>query len=156
MAIKVRNRDRLFQALRKSVPAVDAELRAALAKAGDQFVDTAQSLVPYDDGDLHDSIGWAWTKNTQKDASRSPAIVVFAGGDPGKAGLFSRFKTFFGMGARRPTGSGAYYVRFVEFGTPDTPKQPFFFPSYRLVRRKIRGQLSRAIGKAIKKSGLGK
>jgi HK97 gp10 family phage protein len=156
MAIKVRNKDRLFQALRKSVPAVDAELRSALAKAGDDFVDTAQSLVPYDDGDLHDSIGWAWTKNTQADSSRSPAIVVFAGGEPGKVGLFSRFRTFFGMGARRPTGSGAYYVRFVEFGVPGKPKQPFFFPSYRLVRRKIRGQLSRAMGRAIKKSGLGK
>jgi HK97 gp10 family phage protein len=156
MAIKVRNKDRLFQALRKSVPAVDAELRTALAKAGDEFVNTAQSLVPYDEGDLHDSIGWAWTKNTQADASRSPAIVVFAGGEPGKVGFFSRLRAFFGMGARRPTGSGAYYVRFVEFGAPGKPKQPFFFPSYRLVRRKIRGQLSRAMTRAIKKSGLGK
>jgi HK97 gp10 family phage protein len=136
MAIKVRNKDRLFQALRKSVPAVDAELRTALAKAGDEFVNTASRLVPVDEGDLRDSIQWKPTKATQADSRRSPAIVIQAGADQ--------------------PGDEAYYVRFVEFGTPETPKQPFFFPSYRLLRRKIRGMLSRAMGRAIKKSGLGK
>jgi HK97 gp10 family phage protein len=136
MAIKVRNKDRLFQALRKSVPAVDAELRSALAKAGDQFVNTAARLVPVDEGDLRESIEWKPTKATAENGSRSPAIVIQAGAD-------------------KP-GDEAFYVRFVEFGTPSSPKQPFFFPAYRLMRRKIRGMLSRAMGKAIKKSGLGK
>jgi HK97 gp10 family phage protein len=136
MAVKVRNKDRLFQALRKSVPAVDAELRTALAKAGDEFVNTASRLVPVDEGELRKSIEWKPTKATQADSSRSPAIVIQAGADQ--------------------PGDDAFYVRFVEFGTPETPKQPFFFPAYRLVRRKIRGMLSRAMTKAIKKSGLGK
>lgn len=134
MAVKVRGKDRLFQALRKSVPAVDAELRTALAKAGDEFVNTASRLVPVDEGELRKSIEWKPTKATQADGSRSPAIVIQAGADQ--------------------PGDDAFYVRFVEFGTPETPKQPFFFPAYRLVRRKIRGMLSRAMTKAIKKSGL--
>ena len=136
MAIKVRGKDRLYQALRKSVPAVDAELRGALAKAGDDFVKTASRLVPVDEGELRKSIQWKPAKATQADSSRSPAIVIQAGADQ--------------------PGDDAFYVRFVEFGTPETPKQPFFFTAYRLMRRKIRGMLSRAMTRAIKKSGLGK
>jgi HK97 gp10 family phage protein len=133
MAIKVRNKDRLFQALRRSVPAVDTELRAALAKAGDEFVNTASRLVPVDEGDLRNSIKWEPTKATSADGSRSPAVVIQAGADN--------------------PGDEAFYVRFVEFGTPSSPKQPFFFVSYRIIRKKIRGMLSRAITKALKKSG---
>lgn len=155
MSVKltVRNKDKLFASLKRTAPAIDAELRAALAQSGDEMVDKARSLAPEDDGDLIRSIGWGFTRNTQSNASRSPAIVVTAGGERGTASVFQKFRLFFGMGGKQPSNEGAFYARFVEFGTPDAPKQPFFFPAYRMLRSKLRGRLSRAVGKAIKKAG---
>lgn len=153
VTVKFRNKDRLFQALRKTVPAIDKELRAALEQSGEEMVAKARSFAPFDDGDLHKSIGWAFTKSTQANADKSPAILVFAGEERAKSGILGRLRLFFGLGGRRPTGTGAFYARFVEFGTPDTPRQPFFFPAYRLLRSRIRGRLSRAMTKAIKRAG---
>lgn len=134
VTIKFRNKDRLFQSLRNTVPAIDAELRKALSDSGEEMVAKASQLVPVDEGDLRKSIKWSWTRNTQASSQRSPAIVVEAGGE---------------------SSDPAYYGRFVEFGTPDTPKQPFFFPAFRLLRKKIRSRLTRAVTKAIKKAGFG-
>ena len=48
-------------------------------------------------------------------------------------------------------GRNAFYARFVEFGTVKRAAQPFFFPAYRALRRKLRGRISRAVTKAAKK-----
>lgn len=132
MKITARNKDRFFRTLRSTVPGLDAELRQELAKTGEGFAAKARSFVPVDTGGLAKSIGWEWTQNTQADASRSPAIVIMAGDDK---------------------GGEADHVRHVEFGTVDTQKQPFFFPAYRLERKKIKGRLSRAMTRALKKAG---
>jgi len=131
--ITARRKDDLFRALRRSVPAVQDALRDELAKAGDHFVAKASTFVPRDTGDLAASIKWEWTQNTVADQSRSPAIVVMAGDED---------------------GGDAEHVRHVEFGTEFSRKQPFFFPAYRLERRKIKGRLTRAMTKALKKAGL--
>lgn len=47
-------------------------------------------------------------------------------------------------------GGDAFYGHFVEFGTVNTPAQPFFFPAYRALRRRIRGRITRATKKAAK------
>jgi HK97 gp10 family phage protein len=44
----------------------------------------------------------------------------------------------------------AFYARFQEFGTVDHPPQPFFFPPYRALRRRIRSRIGRAVSKAVK------
>lgn len=133
---KVRGKDALYRQLRRTVPAVDSELRKELAKVGTDFVVKATAYVPKDEGDLARSIDWQFTRATRADASRSPAIVIMAGDDKG-------------LGP-------ADHVRYVEFGTVDTPKQPFFYPAYRLARRGIRSRLTRAIGRALKAAGFGK
>jgi HK97 gp10 family phage protein len=143
VTVKFRNKDRLFQNMKKTVPAIDDNLRKALAKSGDEFVAKAKSLVPREYGDAEDSIKWQWTKNTQASSLRSPAIAITAGGDD------------------------AFYVRFIEFGTagheqgglyagthhPGSAPQPFFYPSYRILRTRIKGRLSRAVTGALKKAG---
>jgi len=135
-SFKVRGKDKLFAALKRSVPAVDVEVRKALEDGGDEMVEKARQLVPYREGDLFDSIEWRWTKKTTASGKRSPAIVVMAGAEN--------------------ESDPAFHVRFVEFGTVDAPKQPFFFPAYRLLRRKMRSRISRAMSRAIKKAGLGR
>lgn len=136
-SLNVRNKDKLFRQLDKVVPSVNTELRSALEKGGDEFVEKARKFAPKDTMELDKSITWDWTKNTQEDSSRSPAIVLQAGGS-----ATEKFR--------------AFYARWVEFGTPATRKQPFFFPAYRLLRRKLKGSLARAMTRAIKKAGFNK
>jgi HK97 gp10 family phage protein len=45
---------------------------------------------------------------------------------------------------------GAFYARWVEFGTSRTPAQPFFFVAYRLLRKRMATRIKRAIGKAVR------
>lgn len=47
--------------------------------------------------------------------------------------------------------SVAFYGHFDEWGTVNAPAQPFFWPSYRLMRRRIRSRFARAINAAVKK-----
>lgn len=44
----------------------------------------------------------------------------------------------------------------LEFGTRKMDAQPFFFPAYRLNKRRFNGRLRRAIRAAIKEAGIGK
>lgn len=42
-------------------------------------------------------------------------------------------------GLQASVGSGLDYAKFVEFGTGDTPAEPFLFPAFRIGSRSIRG-----------------
>ena len=44
----------------------------------------------------------------------------------------------------------AFYARFVEFGTPNAPARPFFFPTYRAFKKPIKSKVRRASRKAAK------
>ena len=44
----------------------------------------------------------------------------------------------------------AYYARWVEFGTPTHTPQPYFFPAYRLLRKRLSNRIKRAVGKAVR------
>ncbi len=125
--------NRMFAAM----PAkVEAAARRAMEKGAEELVAMMQRLVPVDSGDLRDSIGWAWgeapkgavvlAQSTSK--SRGLRIVVFAGGD----------------------GTDAFYARFVEFGTVNARAHPFFFPSYRSLRKRIKSRITREVKKAIR------
>lgn len=57
-------------------------------------------------------------------------------------------------GAATTVGSGGKkydYARAVEFGTTKMPAQPFFFPTFRLMRKRMRSAMRRKISKTIKK-----
>ena len=47
-------------------------------------------------------------------------------------------------------GGKAFYARFQEFGTPNDPAQPFFFPSYRSSKRGAKASVRKAVRKAVK------
>lgn len=51
---------------------------------------------------------------------------------------------------RKGSGVSFDYARAQEFGTSDQPAQPFFWPSYRLLKKRVRSRAVRAIGKALK------
>ena len=43
-----------------------------------------------------------------------------------------------------------FKARWQEFGTANSPAQPFFFVSYRLLRKRLQSRIKRAIGKAVR------
>lgn len=44
-----------------------------------------------------------------------------------------------------------FYLRFQEFGAEDQPAQPFFFPAYRLNRKRGQRRIKTAVNKALRK-----
>jgi HK97 gp10 family phage protein len=119
---------------------VREEVRKALAQNAEELVAMMKRQVPVDEGALRDSIGWTFG-NPPDDA-----VVVGDLGGPGADDLGGLKVTIYAG------NKDAWYARFVEHGTTEHPARPFFFASYRALRRRLKARLSRARNKAIKKA----
>ena len=140
--MKILGRRKLERRLALMPEAARAEIRIAMEKSAAEIVALMKSLVPVDSGDLRDSIAWTWGEapkgalvlgRTRKSlaAKAGLSLTIYAG------------------------GGDAYYARFVEFGTVEMAAQPFFFPAWRLGRKRARGRIARAASKAAKKVAAG-
>ncbi len=147
MASRIRGVRGLQKKLARMPEAIKEEMRKAMAQGADEVVALAKSLVPVDQGDLRDSIGWTWgdppkgsiilgnIKRSAKAQARKDAgllITIYAGNDQ------------------------AYYARWVEFGTVHMTARPYFYPSYRAVRKRVKSRVTRATNKAIKQVAAGR
>jgi hypothetical protein len=131
------------------------EIRKAMEAGAAEMVALAKSLVPRDSGDLANSIGWTWG-----DAPKGSMALGEVRGGAGAGNL--RITIYAGS-------SEVFWARWVEFGTsphanagqfegsehPGTAAQPFFFVSFRALRRRIKGRVSRAITKSAKRAASG-
>lgn len=134
-------------------------VRPAMERSADEIVAMAKSLCPVDEGALRDSIGWTW--------GNAPAGSVIVG----RVGEGELTITLY-------AGSNeAFYARWVEFGTqgavrgqrvadgrrkgkmrksyrshPGTAAQPFFYPAYRLLKKRSASRIKRAVAKAVKEN----
>ena len=135
VTMKVRNKDRLFAKLRASVPGIEKAVTEANSKTAAEMVGLAQRFAPVDTGALRDSI-------TVTYAGQSTPAYSQPGGS-----------TVIPDGAAMVTAGNAAvrYPHLVEYGTAEATAQPFFWPAYRLVSKKHRSRVSRAIGKELKK-----
>lgn len=113
---------------------VEAATRAAMEKGAEELVAMMKRLVPIDSGDLQMSISWTWGEAPE-------GAAVIAESEPDSRGL----KITVYAGSRE-----AFYARWQEFGTKDMPANPFFFPSWRALRKRIRSRIMRDMKKAIK------
>ena len=50
----------------------------------------------------------------------------------------------------RTVRANAFYAGWVEFGTLKSDPRPFFWPAYRLIRKRVKNRIRRAVGKAVK------
>src|SRR5262245_20858570 len=118
----VQGLDKLRKRLVDEIPKeVRAALETEMIASADLIISGAKLRVPVDQGDLRDSI-------------RRTDIRV------GKRGGF-----YVTVVAGQRTPDGYNTARIVEFGTMDTPAQPFLLPAFRVNRRRIRTRLRRAI-----------
>ncbi|WP_454684883.1 HK97-gp10 family putative phage morphogenesis protein [Ancylobacter moscoviensis] len=124
--------DEFRRALRKVAPAVAKRGDDALKKSAAEWVEAAKSAAPSDpDG------GSFLRESIRSRESDTGGQIVQAGGST----------------TTRDGGNGPYdYARAQEFGTREMPANPYFWPTYRLLRKKFISRRRRAVNQAIKES----
>lgn len=160
---KIEGLDRLKRRFAQIPPHVRSAIRQAMAQGADEIVAFQKRLAPVSPRGTH---GHA------PGALRDSIVQTWGGvGGPKFASLRV------GTGSERAAGdlsvtitagnSGVRYAHLVEFGTaphpqggkftgtdhPGTAPQPFFYPPYRALRRRVKARISRAMKRAIKQSG---
>ncbi|MCV0396960.1 MAG: HK97 gp10 family phage protein [Rhizobiaceae bacterium] len=130
----------LNRKLTKTIPdRVRQRTRAAMERGADEIVAMAKSLVPVAEGDLRDSIGWTWG-----DAPKG--ATVLAQSEPTAGG--ERITIY--AGGTNSRGVDVFWHRWQEFGTQHHAPNPFFYVSYRTLKRRVKGRISREMKKAIR------
>lgn len=130
---------RFKKRLTRDVPeAVREAAKKALAQGAAELVAEMKRRAPVESGDLRESIGWTWG-----DAPKGAMVIGEVRNPASKGDL--RITIYAG-------GGDVYYHWFQEFGTKNMPANPFFFPTYRGQKRRVKGRVTRAINKAIRES----
>lgn len=144
---------RLNRKLKKLPVQAEKRIKEAMEEGANEIVAMMKSLVAVDSGDLRDSIGWTWG-----DRPKYSQVLATVKSKDGKLVL----TIFVGNTKVR-------YAHLVEFGTaahinggkfagtehPGTAAQPFFFVSWRALRRRTKSRISRAITKSAKEVAAG-
>nr|WP_321457430.1 HK97-gp10 family putative phage morphogenesis protein [uncultured Cohaesibacter sp.] len=126
----------LMKAMDRVKDAPRNSIMQALAKSGDELADAQRALAPEDSGDLKDSI-----------AVTLPGESTPPYSQPGGARIAGENEVIVTAG-----NSDVRYAHLVEFGTSKTEAQPFFWPAFRLLRRRQQRRIDRAGKKAIKEA----
>jgi hypothetical protein len=144
---KILGTEQLKSKMRRFPAIVVAELRKALEQNAEEMVKLAKSIVPVDDGDLRESIGWTY--------GEAPAGSFAIGQVKASGARASNLRITIYAGNER-----AFYARWVEFGTkahfqpnrgrqhPGTRATGFFYGSYRALRKRMKGRVTRALRKS--------
>lgn len=140
--MKVQGARRLARKIAAMPAAARVEISAALEASANELVALQRAAAPRDEGDLVASVDWNWGGRGIAGELRGDArlsAVITAGGPlttkPVRNGVDVEYDYALGQ----------------EFGTQDMPANPFFFPAYRLIKRRVRARISRAIRKAARK-----
>ncbi|MEW9522373.1 HK97 gp10 family phage protein [Agrobacterium radiobacter] len=147
---------RIQQRMMAIPKAVRDGVRPAMERAANDIVAIAKTLVPVDDGVLRDSIGWTWGKAPAGSIALATAgsgeltITIFAGNDEAFYARFVEFGTAGGvLGQRRESGKKGKGKKFARTH-PGSSAQPFFYPAYRLGKKRAVSQIKRAISKSVR------
>jgi HK97 gp10 family phage protein len=127
--------------LKETLAAMEAAKRAAraaimpeLEQAGRDLRLTMRVLAPRDTGALENSV-----------AVTGPGETTPSYSQPGGSRTAGATEVLITAG-----NTDVRYAHLVEYGTSDTDAQPFFWPAWRLSRKKIRDRIARRFRKALK------
>lgn len=116
--------------------AVKKAVEPALRQSGEELVSAIRHLAPVDTGDLRDSIVYTMPGNS------TPAYS-----QPGGSTVAGENQVLVTVGDHE-----VRYPHLVEYGTADAPAQPYFWPAFRLKKKKLANRIKRAIRKAVKEA----
>ncbi len=159
----VRGLQSLNKKLRRTIPERVLLLTIdAMEKSADEIVGSMKSFVPVEDGALRDSIGWTWgdipdgaviVARSAPNPSTGLRITIYAGDEEA---FYARFVEFGTAPHNVGAGGGSRIgrIRLAVSGTgvqhPGATAQPFFFPGYRLNRKRASRRINRAMRKGIR------
>ncbi|WGD32015.1 HK97 gp10 family phage protein [Ancylobacter sp. WKF20] len=126
--------ERLKRRLQAIPRAAVAAVTPALIKAANEMADTMRQLAPEDTGALRDSIAVTPPGQSTPPYSQPGGSAVA----PSNAVLITAGNT------------EVRYPHLVEHGTAEAPAQPFFWPAFRLHRKKAASGIKRAVAKAVR------
>lgn len=116
-----------------------ATIKAALDTSGREMVEGARALAPVESGDLRDSI-----------QATSGGQATPAHSQPGGSHVVPDYAVKVTVGNTR-----VRYPAHVEYGTATAEAHPFFWPAFRLLKKRLNSRISRAIGKAARDAAKG-
>lgn len=109
-------------------------VKPALATSGTELADRMQVLAPKETGALAASI------NVTLPGGTTPAYS-----QPGGSRVAAENEVIVTAG-----DSKVRYAHLQEYGTAEAPAQPFFWPAFRLTRKRAEDRIKRAIRKAVR------
>lgn len=126
-----------FQKRMRAVPqAVKLAVQPALITSANEVSGHMKTLAPERTGDLKDSI-----------TVTAPGQTTPPYSQPGGSRVAGEHEALVTAG-----GKDVRYAHLVEHGTSDAPAQPFFWPGFRLGRKRAANRIKRAIGKAVREA----
>lgn len=128
--------DKLNRRMAAIPKAVREAVQPALAKSGQDLATMQRILAPRDSGDLQNSIEVTLPGETTPPYSQ-----------PGGTRTAKENEVLVTVG-----NSDVRYPHLVEYGTANAAAQPFFWPAYRLLKKKLARRVKRAISKAVKEA----
>ena len=140
-----------FQRRMQAIPKAAREAVApALVKSADDIAASMRALAPVDDGDLQASIAVTGAGGTTPPYSQPGGSVVV----PENAALVTAGNTDVRYAHLVEYGHGNGFVKGAYQGVRGgtVPPKPFFWPGYRLSRKRASQRIKRAIGKAIREA----
>lgn len=162
------NLARLERKLGRLPDAVTAEIKAAMEAVAEDIMRLAKSLVPVEDGDLKDSIGWTWGAPPQGSISlgkvarsalgKALTITIYAGDDKAFYARWVEFGTAphsLAKGADRSARAGRGKKQDEGDMHPGAAAHPFFYPAYRANRKSAKAKIRKATRSAAKKVAAG-
>jgi len=128
--------DRLNRRMAAIPKAVREAVQPALAKAGQDLATMQRILAPRDTGALKDSI-----------AVTLPGEQTPPYSQPGGSRTAKENEVLVTVG-----NDDVRYPHLVEYGTAEAAAQPYFWPGYRLMKKKMANRIKRAISKAVREN----
>ena len=126
--------DRLNRRFAAVLANVKAVVEPALVKGAEEIAVTQRQLAPEDTGALKDSI-----------TVTPPGATPPPYSQPGGSRTAKENEAIVTAG-----GTDVRYPHLVEYGTSETPAQPFFWPGFRLTRTRAQNRIKRSIRKAVR------
>ncbi|PWJ84869.1 HK97 gp10 family phage protein [Pseudaminobacter salicylatoxidans] len=129
----------LQRRLGKIPAAIKRVAEATLDQGAEEIVQIQKRLAPHEDGTLQDSIRWKRDGELRR--------LITAGGPTTTKKV---------RNSEKGNAPEYDYALAVEFGTQKMAPQPFFWPGYRVAKKRAVNRVKRATAKAIKDTFNGK
>lgn len=126
--------ERLRRRLQAIPRATVAAVNPALRRSAEEMADTMRQLAPVDTGALKDSI-----------AVTSAGQATPAYSQPGGSMVVPENAVAITAG-----NTDVRYAHLAEYGHSNAPPHPFFWPAFRLNRKKAANRIKRAVSKAVR------